>query len=110
MSNVLDLGLWLASSALIAAAGVFLDKYHISKSTKSRLQDYLVHLFFGIEEKKVPDISETVTYPFLILTSRLGLVGSIFFFIPFSYFAMVSTAYFGRQALGKEVEEGYVHY
>ncbi|MEA2561410.1 MAG: hypothetical protein QOH06_2914 [Acidobacteriota bacterium] len=54
---------WIAVAALIAGAGRFVDEYHLRAVTKSLLRDKLIHAFFLLEARKIPDVGGFVLSP-----------------------------------------------
>jgi hypothetical protein len=100
---------WLALAGFIAAAGKFLDDYHITSVTKSRARDVLVQWFMWIDGQKVPDLGGLVLRAmrsFLkirrILLLAIGLAAA--------YWAILSAFYLGREVFGPANEQSYTAY
>jgi hypothetical protein len=100
---------WLALAGFIAAAGKFLDDYHITSVTKSRARDVLVQWFMWIDGQKVPDLGGLVLRAmrsFLkirrILLLAIGLAAA--------YWAILSAFYLGREVFGPANEQSYTVY
>lgn len=100
---------WIAIAAFIAGAGKFLDENHIGAKQKAATRTALIRVFLWLDQRTVPDLGE----PLLRLGRRIH--GSpILLLIPlglaFSYWAIVTAFYVGREFFGPANVEGYWSY
>jgi hypothetical protein len=107
--SVAQWAFWLAVAALVAAAGKFLDDYHIKTATKTRMRDALVSWFLWLDARKVPDLGGLVLGAlrgiFRIRRLPLLIAGLVFV-----YWATLSAFYLGREIFSPTNDESYVDY
>ena len=100
---------WIAIAAFIAGAGKFLDENHIGEKRKASTRTALIRMFLWLDQRKVPDLGE----PLLRLGRRLHGSPSLLllpFGLAFSYWAIVTAFYIGREFFGPANVEGYWSY
>ena len=101
--------LWFSIAAFVAAAGKFIDDYHIKITTKAVVRNALIKWFQWLDARKVPDLGGVVLgalrglfqiHRFLLLAASSA----------FTYWAALSAFYLGRAVFGPANDQSYTSY
>jgi len=102
-------GFWLALAAFVAAAGKFLDEYHIDKEARSKVRSVLVSLFLWLDARAVPDLG----LPIWRLVKRIYSANrllSILSALVITYWSTLTALYIARTILGSANPKPYLTY
>jgi hypothetical protein len=108
-TSFFDIGIWLSACGLLATAGLFLDRYHITNNTRDVARSTAIKAFIYLDR---PWLQYPRRYIYnaisgFIMEKRFILLGALALI---SYTVVVCAFWLGRSLNGEKPPEGFITY